>query len=528
MTMMRRRTMIVGAAVLALTAASCSNPTEGGSGGEPQSGGHLIMGLAEAPDMLDPTFARTYVGRIVFANMCEKLYDINADVEVVPQLAAELPEITGDGTVYTIPLREGVTFNDGTPFDAEAVKTSLERHMNNEESARASELQAVDEVTAVDEHTVEITLSEPYAPLVAILSDRSGMIMSPTQLEELGDDFADEPVCVGPFEFADRPSNDRIELVKSDDYYDQDQVRIDEVTFTAVTQPNVRSANLRSGDIHVADRIQPQDVETLENDAQTTLDAVTSLGYQGISINVSNSNGSANPPFRTVDTALAQHPELRQALSLAIDREALNDVVFKGEYVPGCSPISPASPFALDQPCPEHDVERASQLVAQTGVDTPVPVELIVQAGDQQAAQIGTVIQGMAEEAGFDVEVQPVEFTTALDQTEAGDFQAFQIGWSGRIDPDQNIDPFWSPTSSLNVTGANYDDVLGLLADARATTDTAERQQIYGELVQTMQEHANIVYLYHQRVILGIRGNVDGIAFYPDGIVRLKTAHFTG
>lgn len=528
-----RRARITGLAVLAvaaITATSCSDPTDSGSGGESQgqAGGHLTMALAEAPDMLDPTFARTYVGRIVFANMCEKLYDINADVEIVPQLAAALPEISGDGTEYTIRLREGVKFNDGTDFDAEAVKTSLERHMNHEQSARASELQAVDEVTVVDEHTVRLSLSEPYAPLLAILADRSGMIMSPAQLEELGDDFADEPVCVAPFSFADRPSNDRIELEKSEHYYDRDQVRLDSVTFEAVTQPNVRAANLRSGDIQAADRIQPQDVSTLEEDPQTNLSAVTSLGYQGITINVSNSNGAANPPFRTVETPLAQHPELRRAFSLALDREAINNVVFNGQYVPGCSPISPASPFTTGEQCPGRDLEGAKQLVAKTGVDTPVPVELIVQAGDQQSIRLGTVIQGMAEEAGFDVEVRPVEFTTALDQTEAGDFQAFQIGWSGRVDPDQNIDPFWSPESSLNASGANYDDVLDLLKESRATTDTAERTRIYAELVRTLQEHANIIYLYHEKVILGVRADVAGIGFYPDGIVRLKTARFTG
>ncbi|MQA86717.1 MAG: hypothetical protein GEV03_19310 [Streptosporangiales bacterium] len=233
------------------------------------------MALAEAPDKLDPSFARTYVGRLVFVNMCEKLYDINGDVEVVPQLAAELPEISDDGTVYTIKLRQGVKFNDGTDFDAEAVKASLERHRDHEESERASELQAVDEVAAVDDQTVRTTLSEPYAPLLAILSDRSGMIMSPSQLDELGDDFSDEPVCVGPFKFADRPSNDRIELTKSEHYYDRDQVRLDGLTFSVVTEPSVRAANLRSGDIQVADRIQPPDVQSLEDNPQTGLNAVT-------------------------------------------------------------------------------------------------------------------------------------------------------------------------------------------------------------------------------------------------------------
>ena len=119
-----------------------------GKGTPAKKGGELTVGLAEDPDQLDPTLARTFVGRIVFANMCEKLYDLDEDLKIVPQLASALPEISGDGKTVTIKLRDGIKFNDGTTFDAAAVKTSLDRHRTLEESGRASELAPVSSVKA--------------------------------------------------------------------------------------------------------------------------------------------------------------------------------------------------------------------------------------------------------------------------------------------------------------------------------------------------------------------------------------------
>lgn len=198
--------------------AGCSAGEEGDGRSE------ITISMVEDADTLDPTFGQTFGGRYVFMHMCEKLYDLTPELEIVPQLAAAQPEVSADGLTVTIGLREGVVFNDGEPFNAEAVKTSLDRHREIEGSARAGELTPVREVRVVDANTVELSLTQPYAPLTAILADRSGMIMSAAKLAELGENFTQEPICVGPYTLTERVVGDRIVLDKSERYYDADKI----------------------------------------------------------------------------------------------------------------------------------------------------------------------------------------------------------------------------------------------------------------------------------------------------------------
>src|SRR5215471_2038063 len=148
----------------------------------------LRIGLAEDPDILDPTMARTYVGRIVFASLCDKLFDIDEKLNIVPQLALS-HETSEDGKAITIKLRPGVKFHDGEPLDAEAAKYSFERHLTMAGSFRKPELAAVDHVEIVDPLTVRLVLKAPFSPLIAQLTDRAGMMVSPKAAKEAGDKF---------------------------------------------------------------------------------------------------------------------------------------------------------------------------------------------------------------------------------------------------------------------------------------------------------------------------------------------------
>jgi peptide/nickel transport system substrate-binding protein len=226
--------------------------------------------------------------------------------------------------------------------------------------------------------------------------------------------------------------------------------------------------------------------------------------------------GTASNPF-------AQHPQLRQAFELSLNRATLNKVAFDGQYTPGCTPIPPDSPWAVPVTCPAQNLTQAKALVAASGMKAPVHVTLMVQ-NSPLSIQVGSVIQAMAKQAGFDVTLQPTEFTTALTRAAAGDYEMFQIGWSGRVDPDQNIFSEWYPGSGLNYTGANYPALDALLIKARTTTGTAARKALYTQIVQLMQNERNVVYLWYDKLELGLRKNVTGVAFYPDGLIRLENA----
>ncbi|HEX2482210.1 MAG TPA: ABC transporter substrate-binding protein, partial [Methylomirabilota bacterium] len=255
----------------------------------------LTIGLNQDPDILDPTLARTYVGRIVFVSMCEKLYEIDENLNIEPQLAAEMPRFTDGGKTVTIKLRSGVKFNDGTPMDAAAVKFSLDRHRDMKGSTRKSELALVTEVEAPDPLTVRIRLSKPFSPIVAALADRSGMPVSPTQAKKLDDKFGTAPVCVGPWAFAERIAQDRIVLDKSTHYFDPAQAKFDRLVFRIIPDDNVRIANLRSGDIDIDQRITPTDAANLRKEGKFAVVGITGIGYDGITINIHNKTGKHAP-----------------------------------------------------------------------------------------------------------------------------------------------------------------------------------------------------------------------------------------
>ncbi len=525
-------TASAGSLILAVTGCSggSAGPSAAQGGGDPsqpaKAGGHLVVALSGATDTLDPAFTQSKYSTFMLPNLCEKLYDVDPQLNVIPGLAAALPTVSADGLTYTIKLRQGLKFNDGTPFDAAAVKVNMDRFRTNPRSAEAANWTSVKQVTVVDPNTVTILLSKPDAVLLSVLANRSGMIGSAQQLAKLGDKFGDNPVCVGPFSFVSRPSADRIELKKSDDYYDKAAVKLDTVTFEVITQPNVRASNLRSGDIGAAIDVAPADVPQLKGSSNVRIQQPVSLGYQLLTINVSNSNGAATPPFTPVSSPLA-NADLRKAFELTLDREAINKVVFSGLEVPSCNPISPTSPFYTDVPCSKPDIPQAKELVARSGKGGTVPVTLMIQAANDQAARLGTLIQSMAKPAGFDVKIQATENATSGKKAAAGDYDVYLNSWSGRIDPDQNMRVFWSPKSAINYSGADYPDVNALMEKGRTTTDPAARKEIYAQLVRAENEHRNYLVLLHDRLIMGVISKVQGINYYGDGVIRLKTAGFS-
>jgi peptide/nickel transport system substrate-binding protein len=476
----------------------------------------LRIGLAEDPDILDPSLARTYVGRIVFAAICDKLFDIDEKLNIVPQLALSY-ETSADGKAMTIKLRPGVKFQDGEALDAEAAKFSIERHMTFPGSFRKSELANVDHVEVVDPLTIKLVLKTPYAPLIAQLTDRAGMMVSPKAAKQEGDKFGLHPVCAGPYKFVERVQQDRMVFEKFNDYWNKDNVFIDKIVYLPIVDATVRVANLKSGGLDLIERVLATDIKDVRSDPNLVLSTAPELGYLGLTINIKNDKNKG---------ALSQSEKVRQALDLSIDREAVNQVVFNGEFTPGNQWISPQHPYYQTAfPIRPRDIEKAKALLKEAGVTPPVTVDMMVPKGSENEA-VAQVIQSMAAEAGFELKIRVIEFATSIKDATAGNFQIFQINWSGRIDPDGNSYVFLHSGAAQNDGGYSNPEADKLMEDARLIADPAERKAIYEKLTKIVLNDEPIIYLYHRKWLIAHIKKLEGYRQMPDGLVRVVGLKF--
>jgi peptide/nickel transport system substrate-binding protein len=526
---LRRLTPIaIGVVVVGALSAAVAVAHGARSAATIKNGGTLTIGLAEEPDALDPTIARTFVGRIVFMSMCEKLYDLNPHLIVVPQLAAAMPQVSKDKLTYTIKLRSGIKFNDGTPFDSAAVKQTLTRYLTFPGSVRKSEISPISSIDAPNATTVVLHLATPYSPLVAQLADRSGMILSPKALAS-GGSFAQNPVCVGPFMFKDRVAGDHITVVKSPDYYNKSKVHLDSIVYRIMTDPSSRTAALRAGDIQVEDRIQSTDVPTLQKDSAVTVPKAVTIGYQGITINIGNKIGILKP-YSTVNTDLAKSQDLRTAFDAALDRTTINKVVFGGLNQPDCYPIAPVSPWykptVSGLTCNLHaNTKLAKSLVKASGIANPT-VSLMLGGTDPVTARLGQVIQAMEAAVGIKVTVSPTEFTTSLNRADAGTFDTYAVGWSGRVDPDGNIFQFVSTTGSQNDSGYSNPRLDLILNNARKAATEKARMTLYRAAQKIILADRPLIYLYHGVTRAGLNKSLKGVQMFPDTLVRVAFAQY--
>jgi peptide/nickel transport system substrate-binding protein len=471
----------------------------------------LRIGLAEDPDILDPTLARTLVGRIVFASFCDKLFDIDEKLNIVPQLALS-HETSADGKEVTIKLRPGVKFQDGEPLDAEAAKFSLDRHMTMQGSFRKPELAALDHVDVVDPLTIKLVLKSPFSPLIAQLTDRAGMMVSPKAAKQEGDKFGLRPVCAGPYKFVERVQQDRIVFEKFADYWDKDKVHIDRIVYLPLVDATVRLANLKSGGLDLIERLLATDIKAVQSDPKLKLSSAIELGYQGVTINIGKDKAKG---------PLSQSAKVRQALDLSIDREAINQVVFNGEFKPGNQWLNPDHPYYQKAfPVRPRDIAKAKALLKEAGVTAPVSVDFMVPKGAETEA-VSQVIQSMAAEAGFDIKIRVTEFATSLKQAEAGEYQAYMLAWSGRIDPDGNSYVFLRTGAPQNYSAWSNPDADKALDDARLITDQAQRKAVYEKLTKAALDEEPILYIYHRKILIAHTTRLEGYKQMPDGLVRV-------
>jgi peptide/nickel transport system substrate-binding protein len=478
----------------------------------------LRIGLADDADALDPTLSRTYVGRIVFSGLCDKLFDIDAKLNVVPQLATGYEY--SDPQTLVIKLREGVTFHDGEKLDSAAVKASFERHLTLQGSTRRGEINVIDKVDTPDPLTVNISLKTPSAPLIIQLTDRAGMVMSPKAMAALGADFGKSPVCAGPFRFAERVPQDRIVLDRFDNYWNKDAIHFSRVVYRPIIDATVRLANLQAGAIDFGERFQPSDSAEIKKDARLVLVQNAGLGFQSLLFNVNNGTRPRTP--------MMTEAKVRQAFAMAIDRNVINEVVYAGMHTPNPHFVPPSSPFySPEVKAPPRDVAKARALLAEAGVKAPVVVELML-ANNPDLRQTGEVIQSMAAEAGFEVKLRSTEFVTALQAADKGDYEVFLIGWSGRADADGNVYSFiHTGPPNLNNSGYSNAQVDGWLEQARVVAAIPDRRALYTKVAQQLLVDLPRMYLYTPNNIFAMSTKVRGFVPVPDGMVRLTGMSIT-
>lgn len=473
----------------------------------------LRFGLNNDPDLLDPTTSRTFVGTAVMTAICDKLFDFDASLTLVPKLATGATWISP--TVVELAIRPGVTFHDGEKLDAAAVKYTLERHVNTPTSFRRAELSAMDKAEVVDALTLRITLKQPSQPFLAAFTDRAGMIVSPKAAEAAGKDFGLHPVCAGPFRFTERVAQDHITLDRYPGYWDGANIHFDRVIYRPMTDSAVRLANLKAGSLDMAD-IVPSDADQVKGDAKLQLLSSPGLGYLGISINI-GANAQAETP-------LGRDARVRRAFELTLDRGVIVNVVFNGFYTPTAQAVSAGSPMHVpDIIPPARDPAAARRLLAEAGVTEPVVVKLTV-PNNPQSLQVAEVIQSLAREGGFDVRPVVMDFGTALATTQRGDYQAFLIGWSGLLDADSNIYSFLHTGGPLNITGYSNARVDAALDAARAEADIGRRRGLYAALWAQERLDLPVIYLYTPSYLVGATARLRGYRVLPDGLIRLQGA----
>jgi len=473
----------------------------------------LRIGLAEDPDVLDPSLARTFVGRIVFASLCDKLVDIDEKLNIVPQLATSW-QWSADNKALTMKLRPGVTFHDGEKFDAAAVKFNIERHKNIAGSNRRGELLPVSTVDVVDDMTVRLNLSAPFSPLLTVLADRAGMMVSPKAAQANPTGFGAKPICSGPFKFVERIAQDRITLERYPNYWDKANIHFDKITFQPIIDATVRLANLRSGQLDFIERVAPADIASIRKENKLGIARITELGYQGITINTGKSDLAQKNP-------LGKDPRVREAFELSLDRAGIVKVAMDGEAAVGNQWVPPSDKFyARNVPIPKRDLARAKALLKEAGV--PNPSFTLMTPTTSDAQRLAQVVQAMAKEAGFDVKIQATEFATSLNMADKGQYEAYVLAWSGRADPDGNLFSFHGCKQPLNYSGecrANWDELLNR---SRSTLEPADRIKVFATLAAEVTKERPIVYLYHRNWLWAFNKKLTGMRTVPDGLVRVQ------
>jgi peptide/nickel transport system substrate-binding protein len=500
---------LTAAALLAVSACSGGGESvdtgDGGSGGGSGDGGTLVAAVAAQPDQLDPHVTTAYPSFQILENVYDTLVVPNGeDLTMEPSLAEDW-ETSEDGLTWTFTLREGVTFHDGSEFDAADVVYSYNRIID-EELANAYRFATVESVEEVDPQTVEITVSQPTPNLPALIGGFKGMAIIPEGAAEEYD-LTTEAVGTGPFELESSGASATV-LTRYDDYWGG-EVTVDGVEFRYITEPAAALTALQNGEVQWTDNIPPQQIDALEGDDAVELGTTPSVDYWYMSMNYDRE------PFGNRD--------FRRAVATAIDRSAVAEAAKFGAAQPNQTAIPEDSFFYYDYAPFEPSVEEAQQLLEDAGVDTPVTMGLMVTDEFPETVTAAQVIASQLEPIGINVDVQNVDFATWLDRQGQGDYDAFMLGWLGNIDPFDYYHSQHITDGSNNYQNYSNPEVDQLLQDAATETDQDARKELYDQAAQLIVDDVSYLYLYNPDVVQAWAPGLSGYEIRADKAINFET-----
>jgi peptide/nickel transport system substrate-binding protein len=349
----------------------------------------------------------------------------------------------------------------------------------------------------------------PFAPFLSILTDRAGMMSSPDAIKKYGADYVNNPVGTGPFIYKGRLKGSSLTVEKNPHYWQAGLPKADRVVYKIMNDVNVAFNNLRSGQVDITNRFPYKELSNLTAAGKYTVINKPSLGFRGFYLN------TGKPPF--------DKKEVREAIDILIDRNAIAKVVYNGAVSPSHSPFSKAqfAHGAADAP-PKVDLARAKALLKAAGMGAGFSFRLTLPTTPEEL-QMGQMLQGMLRPAGINVTLEKTELATQIESGKAGTYEGLMVGWSGRPDPDQNIYDFVVTNGSLNYSKYGTKQVDDLLLQARGESDEAKRKGFYDQAMQILVVDVPYIYLNHDNVLFGISKAVKGFKFVPDGVIRTAT-----
>ncbi|GGA93117.1 ABC transporter substrate-binding protein [Ornithinibacillus halotolerans] len=507
-----------------------NEPAEDNNNDSAEASGDNVLIFARGGDSesLDPGSTTDGESSRVTKQVLEGLLTFEDEsFEVAPSLAHDW-DVSEDGLTYTFYLEEGVKFHDGTDFNAEAVKINFERWADpSHEYAftddgyvysmygtmfggyKGDEGHVIKEINVINDHEIEFILNRPLGFFLQNLGMSYFAITSPAALEEYGATINENPVGTGPFKFVEWRKNESITLEKFEDYRVEGLPKLDSVVFTVIPDNAARLIALKSGEIDIMDGLNPDDAAGVESDENLILfeRAENNFGYVGFN--------TQKEPF--------DNKELRQAISYAIDRNAIAEALYAGYAVPAKNPLPPSYMGYNDDVEPyAYDPEKAKELLAEAGYPDGLEIDLwtmpVARPYMPDPETVALIIQGNLADIGVTANIHREEWAPYLEKTMNGEHQMYMLGWSGT-----NGDPDYFLSSLLhgsNVGTSNRSFYVNskvdeLLDAAKVAVDQDERASLYSEAQALISEDVPMVPLVHSRPVLATTNAVVNYVPHP-------------